>query len=318
MKTAVAILSQDSLAPILEPILCYLEDDSVTDILVNEDGSIWVESLNKGMFPTGKVMQKAAIDTVIRRVASRIRFELGENNPSVSSMLHEWGVRFQGQIAPAAPGGAYFSIRRHAKRVFTLWDYVDQGMLSQKQADYLAQSVAAKKNIIVGGGTGSGKTTFLNALLLEVGKTGDRCALIQEQDELQYSPDLNFIRLNIAKPEVYSGRRAVYDSLRLRPDRIIYGEVRDGAAALELLKGWNTGHSGGLATIHANSTTEMLDRLHELLMEELQQPPINLIRRAIDICIFISYDYRCGRKIAPIFEVEKPDGGHWTGKHISA
>jgi type IV secretion system protein VirB11 len=313
----VVAISEKRIDDVLQPILGLLKCDTITDIMANEDGSVWISDLNSGKSKTDIMLTVAEIDRIIHAVASSARVEISrDRNPSVSCMLIGWDARFQGQIFPAAPNGSYFAIRRHLSKVFLLEDYVDSGLLTMAYADFLKEAVIQKKNILVVGSTGSGKTTLLNALLHEIAQTGDRCALIEEQQELRFPIGLNCFRQNTSRPDIFDGKRAIRDALRLNPDRIIYGEIRDGAAAQELIRAWNTGHSGGLATIHANSAIEALDRIDELLMEVMTHtPPASLITRAIDMCIFISYEYGIGRKIHPPFVLQKPHNDKWKGKN---
>ena len=187
--------------------------------------------------------------------------------------------------------------------------------MSESDAQFLRQAVLDKKNILVGGGTGSGKTTFVNALLQEVALTNDRIYIVEDNAELQCDAQ-NKVEI-LVHPPIYTHQRAIMDALRFRPDRIIVGEVRDGAA-LDMLKAWNTGHPGGIATIHANTTTSMLDRLSQLCEEVMPHAPRYLIAEAIDICVHIrrAPESPAGRLISGIVEVIGEENGHWKTRSV--
>jgi len=201
------------------------------------------------------------------------------DTPRVSAELPETGERFEGLIPPVVSAPA-FAIRKPAVAVFTLDDYVFAGIMSADEADLLRRAVARRRNIVVAGGTSTGKTTLVNALLAEVAKTSDRVVLIEDTRELQCkSPNLVALR---TKDGVASLSDLVRSSLRLRPDRIPIGEVR-GAEALDLLKAWGTGHPGGIGTIHAGSALGALRRLEQLIQEAVVTVPRALIVETIDL-----------------------------------
>ena len=213
-----------------------------------------------------------------------------------------WGARVQASLPPIVEA-PIFAMRKPSKLVFSLEDYVAKGIMSSSQAQFIEQAIRDRKNILVGGGTGSGKTTLANALLKVVAETGDRVYIVEDTVELQCHAE-NKLQM-LVQPPIYTWQRAIMDALRYRPDRIIVGEVRDGIAALEMLKAWNTGHPGGLATVHADSPQEMLDRIAELISEEKAQPPYALIGRAVDLCIHMERDLSnpAGRRVSGIVGV---------------
>jgi type IV secretion system protein TrbB len=193
--------------------------------------------------------------------------------------LPETGERFEGLLPPVVAAPA-FAIRKPAVAVFTLDDYVAAGIMTSEQAEALRSSVAERRNILVAGGTSTGKTTLTNALLAEVAKTADRVVLIEDTRELQCkAPNLVALR---TKDGVVSLSDLVRSSLRLRPDRIPVGEVR-GAEALDLLKAWGTGHPGGIGTIHAGTALGALRRLEQLIQEAVITVPRALIAETINI-----------------------------------
>ena len=187
--------------------------------------------------------------------------------------------------------------------MFTLDQYVEQRILTQVQAAALRAAVEGRDNILIGGGTGSGKTTFANALLQEITSTQDRLVIIEDTPELQCVAGAHRVDL-LVHPPLYTWRHAVMDAMRLRPDRIIVGEERDGAA-LDLLKSMNTGHPGSLCTIHANSTAAMLDRFAQLVDEVIPQYPRSVVASTVNVCVHISRDRRhpAGRVVTGVDRV---------------
>ncbi len=194
------------------------------------------------MYCTGTVMHADEVERIIRLLASAVNSEINDRHPSLSAKLPEWGARVQASVPPIV-ASPVFSLRMPAQLVYSLDDYVATGILEEDDASVLRNAVRERKNILVGGGTGSGKTTFVNALLKEVAETGDRIYIVEDNSELQCDAE-NKLEV-LVQPPVYTHQRAIMDALRFRPDRIIVGEVRDGAA-LEMLKAWNTGHPAGL------------------------------------------------------------------------
>jgi type IV secretion system protein VirB11 len=200
-----------------------------------------------------------------------------------------------------------FTIRKKALMVFTLDDYIDQQMISVPQKDKIIEAVQMKQNILIVGGTGSGKTTLANAVLNEVSKTMDRCIIIEDTLELQCTaPDTVFMRSR----DHVSMNDLLKATMRLRPDRIIVGEVR-GPEALTLLKAWNTGHPGGVATVHANSAHGGLTRLEQLIQEAIPTPQKALIAEAVNIVVFIER-YRHSRRVKEIAEVTGFEKGQYV------
>ena len=234
-------------------IAAWLADPAVIEVMLNPDGRLWVDRLGEGITDSGERLAPADGERIIRLVAHHVGVEAHARAPRVSAELPESGERFEGLLPPvvAAPT---FAIRKPAVAVFTLTDYVAAGILSESQANVLRIGVAARANILVAGGTGTGKTTLTNALLAEVAKTNDRVVLIEDTRELQCLAE-NLVAMR-TKDGVASLSDLVRSSLRLRPDRIPIGEVR-GAEALDLLKAWGTGHPGGVGTLHAASAPSM-------------------------------------------------------------
>ncbi len=262
----------------------FLEDASVVEVMLNPDGRIWIDRLSEGLFDTGERLSPADGERIVRLVAHHVGAEVHAGAPRVSAELPETGERFEGLLPPVVAAPA-FAIRKPAVAVFTLDDYVAAGIMSAAQAEALREGVALRANILVAGGTSTGKTTLTNALLAEVAKTTDRVVIIEDTRELQCAaPNLVAMR---TKDGVASLSDLVRSSLRLRPDRIPIGEVR-GAEALDLLKAWGTGHPGGVGTIHAGSAIGALRRMEQLIQETVVTVPRALIAETIDLVAVLS------------------------------
>jgi type IV secretion system protein VirB11 len=270
-------------------IAAALANPLVLEVMVNPDGAVRLDRLGFGRSDTGARLEPAQVERIIRLVGSHARTEVHAAAPIVSAELPPHGdglagERFEGVLPPVATGPC-FSIRKPAARVYTLLDYVSDGIMAAEAARFLAQAVVERRNILVAGGTSSGKTTLANALLAELAAHDERVILIEDTRELQCAaPDTVALR---TRPGVVGMADLVRSTLRLRPDRIIVGEVR-GGEALDMLKAWNTGHPGGIATLHANSALSALYRLEQLIQEAVVTVPRRLIAEAIDLVVFIS------------------------------
>ncbi|GEC56977.1 P-type conjugative transfer ATPase TrbB [Bradyrhizobium japonicum] len=257
----------------------YLEDQSIIEVMLNPDGRLWIDRLSHGLTDTGETLSAADGERIVRLVAHHVGAEVHAGAPRVSAELPETGERFEGLVPPVVAAPA-FAIRKPAVAVFTLDDYVVKEIMTSEQANILKSAVASRKNILVAGGTSTGKTTLTNALLAEVAKTSDRVVLIEDTRELQCkAPNLVALR---TKDGVATLSDLVRSSLRLRPDRIPVGEVR-GAEALDLLKAWGTGHPGGIGTIHAGTALGALRRLEQLIQEAVITVPRALIAETINL-----------------------------------
>ena len=260
-----------------------LQDASTIEIMVNPDGKLWVDQAGHGRSFSGHVLASADTERIIRIVAAHIRTEAHTGSPIVSAELPETRERFEGLLPPivAAP---CFSIRKPAGLTFRLRDYVGTGIMTEDQAQALKQAVIARRNILIAGGTSSGKTTLANALLAEIAAMGERVIILEDTRELRCEAE-DCIALK-TKPGIASLADLVRSTLRLRPDRIVIGEVR-GGEALDMLKAWNTGHPGGIATVHANSAASALARLEQLIQEAVAIVPRALIAEAIDVIVYL-------------------------------
>lgn len=274
-----------------------LGDPAVIEVMVNPDGRLWIDRLGDGRSDAGQRIHPSETERIIRLVASHVRAEVHADSPIVSAELPS-GERFEGVLPPVALAPC-FAIRKPAAKVFTLADYVRGQIMVSIQADALRQAVRERKNILVAGGTSSGKTTLANALLAEIANRDERVILIEDTRELQCAAQ-DCVALR-TRPGVVSLADLVRSTLRLRPDRIVVGEVR-GAEALDMLKAWNTGHPGGIATVHANSAHAALYRIEQLVQESVTVIPRRLIAEAIDLVVFIA-GRGSSRRIETIAEV---------------
>ena len=260
-------------------IAAFLEDPVIVEVMLNPDGRLWIDRLSTGLADTGERLSAADGERIVRLVAHHVGAEVHAGAPRVSAELPETGERFEGLLPPVVAAPA-FAIRKPAVAVFTLDDYAAAGIMTPAEAVLLRRAVAERLNILVAGGTSTGKTTLTNALLAEVAKTADRVVLIEDTRELQcQAPNLVALR---TKDGVVSLSDLVRSSLRLRPDRIPIGEVR-GAEALDLLKAWGTGHPGGIGTIHAGTGIGALRRLEQLIQEAVITVPRALIAETINV-----------------------------------
>jgi len=284
-----------------------LDDPGVVEVMLNPDGRIWVDRLSEGLADTTERLSPADGERIIRLVAHHVGAEVHAGAPRVSAELPDSGERFEGLLPPVVTAPA-FAIRKPAVAVFTLDDYVAARVMTARQAEALRAGVADRANILVAGGTSTGKTTLTNALLAEMARTSDRVVIIEDTRELQCAaPNLVAMR---TKDGVASLSDLVRSSLRLRPDRIPVGEVR-GAEALELLKAWGTGHPGGVGTIHAGSAIGSLRRMEQLIQEAVVTVPRALIAETIDLVAVLS-GRGSARRLAELARIEGlgPDGDY--------
>lgn len=285
----------------------YLDDPGIVEVMLNPDGRLWIDRLSEGLSDTGERLSAADGERIVRLVAHHVGAEVHAGAPRVSAELPGTGERFEGLLPPVVAAPA-FAIRKPAVAVFTLDDYVAAGIMSAGQAEALRQGVAARANILVAGGTSTGKTTLTNALLAEMAKSADRLVIIEDTRELQCAaPNLVAMR---TKDGVASLSDLVRSSLRLRPDRIPVGEVR-GAEALDLLKAWGTGHPGGVGTIHAGSAIGALRRLEQLIQEAVVTVPRALIAETINLVAVLA-GRGSARRLVELAHVEglKADGDY--------
>ncbi|RTM09610.1 MAG: P-type conjugative transfer ATPase TrbB [Hyphomicrobiales bacterium] len=293
--------------------LCVaLDDASVVEIMLNPDGRLFIERLGHGIAAAGE-MTAAAAEIVIGSVAHALQSEADDEQPIISGELPIGGHRFEGLLPPVVSRPT-FSIRRRASRLIPLDDYVKSRVMTRQQADVIRNAIASRLNIVISGGTGSGKTTLANAVISEIvdAAPDDRIVILEDTAEIRCVAE-NAVALHTS--DTIDMARLLKSTMRLRPDRIIVGEVRDGAA-LTLLKAWNTGHPGGVTTIHSNSAMSALRRLEQLTAEVSQQPMREVIGEAVDLIVSIE---RCGRgrRVRDVIHVESFNGSRYETEAYS-
>ncbi len=290
-------------------VLAGLEEPTVVEILANPDGRLILDRAGEGRCDTGCVLSIEARERTIRLIADYVGETVTRENPRLSGVLPETGERFQGVLPPVSVGPA-FSIRKRPAVIWGLEDYVRDGVMTKGQANALRIAASERHNILISGGTGSGKTTLANAILADPAFAEDRVFLIEDTPELQCSAWDVVSVVTRRQPMAIGVADLVRDALRMRPDRIVIGEMRDGAAALETLKSWNTGHPGGLSTVHANSAPEALRRIEDLIGEVASQVPYRMIGDAVDCVVHIRRT-PSGRQVEAVIAVNGfADGGY--------
>lgn len=293
--------------------LCVaLDDTSVVEIMLNPDGRLFIERLGHGVTEAG-MMTPAAAEVVIGSVAHALQSEADDERPIISGELPIGGHRFEGLLPPVVSGPA-FTIRRRASRLIPLDDYVTSKVMTEAQASAIRSAIDARMNIVISGGTGSGKTTLANAIIAEIVATApdDRMVILEDTAEIQCAAE-NAVCLHTS--DTIDMARLLKSTMRLRPDRIIVGEVRDGAA-LTLLKAWNTGHPGGVTTIHSNTAMSALRRLEQLTAEASQQPMQEVIGEAVDLVVSIERTGK-GRRVREVIHIEGYRNNHYQTEHYA-
>jgi type IV secretion system protein VirB11 len=281
-------------------LLGALADPRTVEVMLNADGVLWQERLGEKMQQLGTLTATRA-EAVIKTIAGYHGKEITRRHPLLEAEFPLDGSRFAGQLPPIVQAPT-FAIRKRAIAVFTLEQYVERGIMTPAQRDSLMAAVKAHRNILVVGGTGSGKTTLVNAVIREmiVLAPHERIVIIEDTGEIQCSA-VNSVQYHTTIDVTMT--MLLKTTLRMRPDRILVGEVR-GPEALDLLMAWNTGHEGGAATLHANSAHAALSRLAMLISMHPDSPrPIEpLIGEAVHLIVHISRTPE-GRRVQEIVEV---------------
>ncbi|WP_320188728.1 P-type conjugative transfer ATPase TrbB (plasmid) [Agrobacterium rosae] len=300
---------QDALG---DQLCTALDDATVVEIMLNPDGRLFIERLGHGVAPAG-AMSTAAAEVVIGSVAHALQSEADDERPIISGELPIGGHRFEGLLPPVVSGPA-FTIRRHASRLIPLTEYVKSKMMTEAQASAIRSAIDARMNIVISGGTGSGKTTLANAIIAEIvtAAPDDRMVILEDTAEIQCAAE-NAVCLHTS--DTIDMARLLKSTMRLRPDRIIVGEVRDGAA-LTLLKAWNTGHPGGVTTIHSNTAMSALRRLEQLTAEASQQPMQEVIGEAVDLVVSIERTGK-GRRVREVIHIEGYRNDRYHTEHYA-
>ena len=281
-------------------LMAALNDPKTVDILLNADGKLWQERLGEKMTCIG-TLRVAQLEAIIKTIAGYHGKEVTRWTPILEGEMPLDGSRFAGQLPPIVPSPT-FAIRKKAIAIFSLDDYVDSHIMSPVHCEILRRAVSDHLNILVTGGTGSGKTTLINAIINEMvlNDPNERVFILEDTGEIQCAAE-NFVQYHTS-PEV-SMTALLRASLRMRPDRILVGEVR-GPEALDLLDAWNTGHEGGAATLHANSATSGLARLHSLISRNPAAPAeiAPLIGDVVHLVVHIT-GVPGGRHVQEVLEV---------------
>lgn len=277
-----------------------LDDPRVVEVMANPDGVIWTDRIGEGRKPTDVRISSEDAGAILRLLADHAGVVVNRDTPLVSATLPETGERFQGVFPPITQVPC-FAIRKRPAVIFTLDDYVEAGIMRGEIAADLRSALRDRLNILVIGGTGSGKTTLTNALLAEPTIAQDRVVIIEDTAELRCSAKDSISMLTKVIPPAITMADLARVTLRLRPDRIIVGEVRDGAA-LEMIKLWNTGHPGGIATLHANSPLDALYRLEDLVGEVTERVPQRQIGTTINLIVEMrrASDCKAGRVVSEL------------------
>ena len=289
-----------------------LDDPRVVEVMANPDGEIWTDRIGEGRKPANVRISSDDAGAILRLLADHAGIVVNENTPLVSATLPETGERFQGVFPPITQVPC-FAIRKRPGVIFTLAQYVELGIMTAEIADMLRAALRERLNILVIGGTGSGKTTLTNALLAEPAIVNDRVVIIEDTAELRCAARDSISMLTKIIPPIVTMGDLARVTLRLRPDRIIVGEVRDGAI-LEMIKLWNTGHPGGIATLHANSPRDALYRIEDLVGEVTERIPQRQIGATINLIVEIrrAPDVPAGRIVSSIARVR----GFQDGKYL--
>lgn len=294
-------------------IVSALQDPDTVEIMVNADGRIWLEKLGQKIICIGN-LQAAQAEAIIKTVAGYHGKEITRLNPMIEGEFPLDHSRFAGQLPPVVTSPT-FTIRKKAVAIFTLDQYVENGVLSPRHCHVIKQAVREHRNLLVIGGTGSGKTTLINAIIFEMvlDNPDERIFILEDTGEIQCAAQ-NFVQYHTTLDVDMT--QLLKTTLRMRPDRILVGEVR-GAEALDLLDAWNTGHEGGAATLHANDALSGLTRLESLISRN-NHAPVDikpLIAEAVDVVIHIARNQN-GRRVHEILEVYGFKRSHYQTRRL--
>jgi type IV secretion system protein VirB11 len=294
----------DKLRSELGTTICEaLDNPEVIEIMVNPDGRIWIDRLSHGMSDTKKRIAHDRLIAALGTIAAMLKTEVNKFSPILEGELPLDGSRVEGVLSPVTKATTLV-IRKHSSAVFPIERYVEENRIDEKSWGFLKDAITGRRNILIVGGTGSGKTTFVNAILDALARfcPNDRVVILEDTVELQCNME-NVLAMRTDSQSNTTMQRLVKVSFRVRPDRIIVGEVRSGEA-LDLLKSWNTGHPGGICTIHANSAVSALTRMEQLISEVSRTPMKELIGEAIDVVVFLRRIAKFGPFVTEILEVK--------------
>jgi len=285
-----------------------MDDPEVIEIMLNPDCKVWIDKIGSGMMylcDMPKVQSLQMLGTISHMLGTVINY----HQPKIEGELPGDGSRVEGVISPIVPNPS-FNIRKKASAIFSLAEYIESGRADKKDVEIIREAILSRKNILVVGGTGTGKTTFVNAIINEMKllTPKHRLLILEDTLELQCSME-NFVSMRTTSD--VSMQDLLKITMRQRPDRIIIGEVR-GKEALDMLKAWNTGHPGGVCTVHANDARAGLLRIEQLISEVSQSPMRELIAEAINVIVFLVRNSHIGPKLSEIVAVE----GFHDGQYV--
>lgn len=292
----------DNLCHVCGPLIMNaLEDAQVVEIMLNPDGRLWIERYGQDHQHIGEIPKHQA-ESIMYLVASGLNIEVGPRQPVIEGVFPLDGSRFEGFFPPLSPAPG-FALRKRASKKMP--DYAASGSIRPEGVALIEAAVTARHNIIVVGGTSSGKTTFVNAVIDAMTRLtpADRLVILEDTTELQ-SSSANTVSLQTSHMAGIDMRNLAKITMRLAPKRIIVGEVRD-FAALEMLKVWDTGHPGGVSTFHADSAVESLHRLESLVEEAGLGPKRDLIGRAVDMVVYMTKTRQNTRVVDSIVRVNR-------------
>jgi pilus assembly protein CpaF len=292
------------------PLERLLADESVTEIMVNGPYDVWVERQGRLFETTVRFTDESHLRRIINKIVAQVGRRIDESSPLVDARLPD-GSRVNAIIPPLSLSGPLVTIRKFSKKRLNLNDLTRLGTLTTETVEFLQRCILAELNVLISGGTGSGKTTLLNALSTAIPEA-DRIVTIEDAAELRLN-QRHVLRLE-ARPKNIEGegeiaiRELVRNSLRMRPDRIIVGEVR-GAEALDMLQAMNTGHDGSLCTVHANTPRDALARIETMVLMAGFDLPVRAIRQqvasALDLIVHLERLEDGGRRVTAITEVQR-------------
>ena len=288
-------------------ILQYLNDDSCTEIMCNDNGNLFIDRMRGGKKIEGYISPDQA-QMILNTMAYSLRVNLNEECPIISGELPVNGSRFEGNMPPIVLNPT-FTIRKRAISIYTLDQYVEMGSLTEAQRIKLRKIAAERKNVVICGGTQSGKTTFGNAFLNEIKQTDPNTRMLIIEDTRELQCDVEDL-VTLRSTEHTSMQMLLKSALRQRPDRICVGEVRGGKEANLILEAWNTAHNGGILTVHSNSARSAVRRIEQLLMASDIKPIPSFIADAINIIVSIQKCNDGTRKVQDILEVSFENGDY--------